>query len=645
MEYVSGSNDPYQILKQAESVYRKSPKVALDLIEEALLMALRQNNLDAQAASYNLLGDLNFYLKQYDLAAANYQRALFLYERTSNIQQQLKMLLLSGRSYEEANDLDKALESYRAYVKLGDSSKISSTKKRVKSEYSSKDKVIAGSALDEMEEVRLAISEILIKQKKYSESVAELNDVAESADTIQYPEKSLIINDKLGAAYREQDMDDEAAEFYNRNRSTAIKLNKPREEAKATSNLADIYDDTEMTDEALALRNRSIEIYSLRRDSVDLAEQYLARGKLEKKLNRPSEAENSFKLALEYSEEGGDKQVESETYNEISNLEEQRGNLKKALEYSKKYVALLDAAFKERQEELEQTLQLNSSLIQQQNRIDLLEKNEEINDKTIEVLRANETITEKSATNQRLLIYGLLIVILLLSISGYLMYNNMQKKRVANQLLALKSLRSQMNPHFIFNALNSVNHYISQQDERAANKYLSDFSRLMRNVMENSQKDFISLSSEIEIIKLYLQLEHNRFSEKFDYQLEVDESLDKENIQIPPMLVQPYVENAIWHGLRYMDRKGNLSVKYSLQEESMRITVEDDGIGRKRSLELKTENQKKNNSTGMSNIESRVSIINQMYNSKIEARVVDLPNNSGTRIELVIPIKNSELST
>ena len=218
-----------------------------------------------------------------------------------------------------------------------------------------------------------------------------------------------------------------------------------------------------MSDEALELRNRSIEIYSITNDSTGLAQQYLARGKLQKKINQPAEAEESFKLALDYSERSGDKEVERETYNEYSDLEEKRGRIEKALEYYKKYVALQDDAFRKRQSELEDALALNSSLLQQQQRIDLLEKNEEISNKTIEVLRANETIAEKSAANQRLLIYGLLLIILLLSISGYLMYKNMRRKRVANQLLALKSLRSQMNPHFIFNALNSVNHYISNR--------------------------------------------------------------------------------------------------------------------------------------------------------------------------------------
>ena len=164
----------------------------------------------------------------------------------------------------------------------------------------------------------------------------------------------------------------------------------------------------------------------------------------------------------------------------------------------------------------------------------------------------------------------------------------------------------------------------------------------MRSVLENSKEDFITLATEVEIIRLYLQLEHNRFSEKFDYDLSIDENLDLEHSQIPPMLVQPYIENAIWHGLRYKEGKGMLKVSYKLDDNVLEITVEDDGIGRSRSQALKTENQKKNQSTGMTNIESRLEIINSMYGAAIKAEVIDLPDDSGTRIILRLPVLKPE---
>ena len=197
-----------------------------------------------------------------------------------------------------------------------------------------------------------------------------------------------------------------------------------------------------------------------------------------------------------------------------------------------------------------------------------------------------------------------------------------------------------MNPHFIFNALNSVNHYISQNDERAANKYLSDFSKLMRSVMETSKHDLITLAEEIEILRLYLQLEHSRFKQNFDYEFGVDDTIDSSEFELPPMIIQPFIENAIWHGLRYKEGKGVLRVKMEENREGLLITITDNGIGRKKSAEIKTKNQKLQNSTGMQNIENRIRIMNELFGTSITAAVADaFPNDPdpGTQVKLSIP--------
>lgn len=199
-------------------------------------------------------------------------------------------------------------------------------------------------------------------------------------------------------------------------------------------------------------------------------------------------------------------------------------------------------------------------------------------------------------------------------------------------------MRSQMNPHFIFNALNSVNSFIAVNDERNANRYLSEFSVLMRAVLENSDEDFIPLTKEIELLELYVKLEHNRFKDKFDYQIKIDETIDLDQFTIPPMLLQPYIENAIWHGLRYKEEKGNLEINIDKKDnETVKIRIIDDGIGRKKSQELKTKNQLKQKSKGMSNIKNRIAILNDMYKERISVNVTDvLENEEGTKVELLL---------
>jgi len=192
-----------------------------------------------------------------------------------------------------------------------------------------------------------------------------------------------------------------------------------------------------------------------------------------------------------------------------------------------------------------------------------------------------------------------------------------------------------MNPHFIFNALNSVNHFIAEQDERTANKFLSEFSQLMRLVMENSQEDFIPLFKEQEILALYLKLEHYRFRDKFDYTIDTDESINAEAIEVPPMLIQPYIENAVWHGLRYKEEKGMLTLRFYQEDKTLMVEITDNGIGRKRSAALKTANQKKHNSTGLKNIQERLGIINKVYKANYQVTIEDLE--PGTRVRIQLP--------
>ena len=209
-------------------------------------------------------------------------------------------------------------------------------------------------------------------------------------------------------------------------------------------------------------------------------------------------------------------------------------------------------------------------------------------------------------------------------------------------MLALKSLRSQMNPHFIFNALNSVNHFISREDERTANKFLSEFSQLMRLVLENSQEDFIPLNKEQEILALYLKLEHYRFRDKFEYEIKIDEAISTETVEVPPMLIQPYIENAVWHGLRYKETKGTLLLHISSENGFLVVEITDDGIGRKKSAELKTDNQRKHNSTGLKNIQERLQIINKVYKTNYRVTIDDLANERGTRVRIYLPITKTQ---
>ena len=242
-----------------------------------------------------------------------------------------------------------------------------------------------------------------------------------------------------------------------------------------------------------------------------------------------------------------------------------------------------------------------------------------------------------SANNFNYVLIGSLVLLLILL---GLFVRALLLIKTNNKRIALQSLRREMNPHFIFNSLNSVNQFISQNNELEANKYLTSYSNLMRNIMENSSKDFIPLGKEVELLKKYLDLEQLRFKDKFAYTVSVDEQLDPEALYVPNMLIQPNLENAIWHGLRYLDTIGLLQLTIVLQDNHIVVTIDDNGIGLKKSEELKTRNQKAHDSLGLKNTKQRIELLNKLYRKDISFRIhekTDLQG-GGTVVELVFPL-------
>ena len=205
----------------------------------------------------------------------------------------------------------------------------------------------------------------------------------------------------------------------------------------------------------------------------------------------------------------------------------------------------------------------------------------------------------------------------------------------------IKALRAQTNPHFIFNALNSISLFVLKNDSDQAQFYLMRFAQLMRDVLENSEHDVIGLGKEFSILKTYMELEVLRFGGKYRFDISIPEDLLNAKIIIPPLLLQPIIENAIWHGLMPLeDRDGLLVLKAKKEGNMVTITVEDNGIGRKKSAEIKVGKSSHKTSKGIFMTKNRIGLFNQKHSEKIKivtTDLVDLDNKAtGTRVELLI---------
>ncbi len=330
--------------------------------------------------------------------------------------------------------------------------------------------------------------------------------------------------------------------------------------------------------------------------------------------------------------------------------------------YYQKFVALKDSLDEARfRRRLLQKLALYKAEVkeeQQLARIDLLNKDNRIKKQQLQ----KESLMKKVLTGS-LIVLVLLSIIILRNIAlkrknethrrelaeNELQIQKLRGERTEAELLQQKTelemqaLRAQMNPHFIFNSLNSINSFILKNQRTEATEYLTKFSRLIRMMLHSSASAAVSLAEDLAALQLYMELESLRFEEKFDFKIECDPDLDPDFIHVPPMLLQPYVENAIWHGLMLKKEKGNLWVNINREGNDLICTVTDNGIGRKKAAEFKSISKDEHKSMGMRITADRIALLHQQNQEKASVRITDLvfPDGSpgGTEVVIKIPVR------
>lgn len=597
------------LLNEAGDLQYESPAEALEKVKEALAVSITNKDILSEAKCYVLLGEINMNIKEYKLALENYLTAYYkLSPDHTRKPEYLKALKGLGHSNLKLGNYKEALNYFQEILSQGITAK-------------------------EKAETQIDISETFFQMGNYPEALEIVERISYNRK-IADPVMQLRIENQKTKIYAQTNQIEKASQSLESSQrilqSNSGAIPRQEEEAvqSAKEEVSDALSEQARYDDQIILRNRSIESNRLSKNLGEVSKDKVALSKALVAKGETSAAIRELEEAAQIADTIGDPKKQATAFLSLAELYQDHGNETKALRSYRKYTEALTRA-----EKLNETKLLEKSeLIKQQRDIEELSK-------YLTLAQQQEKLTEAMVSRQRLIIYGLVFIVLITAVTSYLIFKNAQASKKANQLLALKSLRSQMNPHFIFNALNSLNQFVAENDERTANKFLSEFSRLMRLVLENSQLDFISLLREEEIIMLYLKLEHYRFRDKFDYEIRIDEDINKELVYVPPMLIQPYIENAVWHGLRYKNEKGFLSIHIKRHgDEKLLVEIADNGIGRKRSVELKTENQKKHESTGLKNIRERLRIINTIYKSDYQVAIEDIGNDLGTKVLLQLPV-------
>ncbi len=546
----------------------------------------------AQADSYYNIGETFFKDGNFRKSEEYYAKAKAIYEKLndrSNIEKTSRKL---AQSQEKQNKVIPAISNYNR------AAEVSPPKSRV---------------LNSNDVTRLSVSSPEAKEEAIQSNI-RLNE----------KEKD---NSALATSYSQmadvniQQNDIPKAEA---NLTSAYRISKkeaPQQALEINQKLTDFYVDNRKFDKAIATKKTMLKEDFVKKNSKKEVEQIRELADIYIKKNDPEEAIGLLKKSYRIALEKGHTLEARKSVKKLDSLYSVSGNTDASVKLYRDFLGKLPELVSK-----DKSLVDEKILEDNEQRITQLEKEKQLKD---------ELIRKKNVFNYSLIAALVILIALILFI-----FRTLKKVQVKNKKIALQSLRREMNPHFIFNSLNSVNHFIATNNELEANQYLTRFSKLMRGVMENSTEDFIPFQQELDLLQNYLALEKTRFADKFDYEIEVDENLNTQSLKVPGMLVQPFLENAIWHGLRYRTTKGFLTLHFEKEDQNLKITIQDNGIGIEESKKQKTEHQKARKGRGMKNTLEQIALLNDLYHQDIQCKITDKKNAQGVAVEITYKLLN-----
>lgn len=502
------------------------------------------------------------------------------------------------------------------------------------------------------------------------------------ADSIDYKYGLTLIKSNLANLYFEWDKFDEAIKIYKESLPYLKSNSIYRNLATNYINIGISYNSLNQLDSSMKYLEMAKEVCLKTDDQALLSTAYHNLGRIYFEKKQFKQALDYYKIALDANKRDQNINTKANIYHDMALSLSEIGQFSRALQlvdsasltYSKidnsqqvVDVALSKALilqkmghYKKATAQLLNYIDLKDSIFSKEKfkQISELETKYKTAEKEAKIQKQNALLAENqleinqqknSALTYGMLFTGAAIVALLIFIIFLINRHKHQliKSKLEQQSNELEGrlLRSQMNPHFIFNSLNSIQSYVTSNDQYQAEIYLSKFAKLMRSILENSRHAFVSLEQDLNNLMIYMELEELRFEGKFKQHIELDENIDLENTYIPPMITQPYIENAIIHGLvNKTDNAGKLLVKFEQKNDlSIKCIIEDNGIGRDKAIDLKSRGVKPYKSLGMQVTKERMEVISELNKVKFEEKITDLRDANGasigTKVELSIPIE------
>ena len=422
------------------------------------------------------------------------------------------------------------------------------------------------------------------------------------------------------------------------------------------------YEKNNQLDFALLYQNRAYQLGLQVKDNEVMGTILANLGNIYYKRKDNKAALTYYKLSVSYALRINDQQTLADAKYGISQISKERGEIDSAISYAKESLtssiessyprgameasAILSKLY-ENKNEVDSAYEYYKNAITIRDTLFNAQRVRKIQEmSSAEQLRKKEIEDAKAKYRSQIKLVAALAFLGVFLVTAIILYYNSREKQKADRVTIrearLAAFRSQMNPHFIFNSLNSIQHYIHSNEKEMAESFLSIFSSLIRQILDNSARSEMPLSDELNTIELYLKLEKARFGERLNYEILPDANLDLDNMLVPSMIIQPYIENAIIHGLASKDGGGKVTIYLKKSKKNIICIVEDDGIGIQKSIELQSRRVLKNKSKGMGITKARLEILNQELKIPVSVNVMSLLNElnepCGTQVKIYIPV-------
>lgn len=603
---------------------------ALEMFRQAGKLYEQSGDRNGLANSYHCIGLFYNSRSEYYTSLEYHQKELQLFEKTGNKKGIGKAANSMGVNYLYLANYPKALDCYLRSLQISEQTG---------------DKEVTAASLTN-------IGIVYNRLDKYSKA-------------LEYHQKSLAMYEQLGnkqgmanaygnigIVYDNSLKPGLALEYYKKGLALNETLGNKQRIAGALTNIAISYIALSMYPEAMDNLKRSVEIYEQTGNKTGIAVSLNYIGEIYFKApdsvlrswgisssNRYNKAIEYNRRSLKVAVEIGDLAQQQDIWSSLANAYEAQKDFRQSLDAYKQFTLLKDSISNDEKKE-------DITRLSMQYEFDKKEAiaKEEADNK--QALAAAEIKRQRLVKNTTIAGAGILGLASIFSFIFYKRKRDAVEQQKEAELKAevtdteMKALRSQMNPHFIFNSLNSIADYIDKQDARTASYYTVKFAKLMRMILENSEKKEVSVADDLKALELYMQLEAMRMNNKFTYEIDVDENINTEETVIPPLLLQPFVENSIWHGIAKKQGEGKILIRIKKGGEMINCIVEDNGIGRIRSEAESTAIQKEEKkSLGMKITKARIDILNRIKKTNAGVELIDL--DEGMRVELKLPLELS----